>query len=621
MFCAMIGLSILAQNRVRVPDELKALQVKNVSVLSYDDPLNMDNAYVQYKFGDWTEENLGTTIYDLQSNYACQNRIYLFDDGTLGGTWTMGFDDPNFGDRGTGYNFYDGSSWGDFPAGRIESMKTGWPSYMAYGANGEMVVAHTGQDVGLAMNYRNTRGSGAWTEMFYQGPPDHENVIWPRAVSSGPDNMTVHIFACTKPTGNGGTLYNGMDGCMVYSRSLDGGLTWEDENITLPGMGPDYYTMAGGDYYAIAEPKGDNIAFVMCSKWQDMYLMKSEDNGETWTKTLIWEHPYPFFDWNTTVTDTFFCPDGACAVALDNDGIAHITFGITRVGHFETGGTYSSWPFYDGLGYWKEGMPPFEDGDQNINALDPSLLEEDVNLIGWSLDLNNNGVWDIIGTVESVGNYRVGPSSMPTMAIDENNYIYVVYSSLAETFQTETQNYRHLYARTSKDGGDTWGDEIYDLTGDIIHIFSECIHPSMAANTDDFIHLLYHEDTEPGGAVQGDEDPYGDNNVPYVRILKPEILGMNEPGNAPATVDFITQNHPNPANNTTTVDVHIMHASYLSVQVHNMVGQKVAEIQKGWVRPGIHSLTLDVSGLQDGVYFYTVSAGSDSMTKKMIVRR
>jgi len=621
LFCLMFGLSVIAQNRVKIPQAIQNTPLENVPIAGITESQNSIASY-DYTFGDWTEEKVGETVFDLQSNYASQNRFYLFEDGTMGATWTMGFEDAAFPDRGTGYNYFDGSNWGDYPTARVESQRCGWPSYMKWGQNGEMIVAHTGGIDGLVINTREVKGSGAWTESYLAGPAGHEDIIWPRVVTSGPDNTTIHVFAVTTPVANGGTLYQGMDGAMVYSRSTDGGVTWDPQNEILDGMGPEYYNLTGGDYYAIAEPKGDNIAFLMASKWQDMYLMKSEDNGLTWEKTMIFEHPYPFFDWNVTVTDTFYCPDGACAVALDNDGVAHVTFGITRVGHFETGNTYTAFYLYDGLGYWREGMPPFEDGDININALDPELLEENVNLIGWTQDINGNGEWDILdnGSADDFGNYRTGISTMPTMTIDENNYIYVVFSSIAETFSTETQNYRHLFARTSKDGGDTWGDDFYDLNGGIIHIFSECIHPAMASNTDDYIHLIYHEDTEPGQAVQGDLDPYGNNTIPYVKIMKPEILGVDEVANQVSTIDFISQNHPNPAVNNTEITVHLMYSANISVQLHNMLGQKVLEIDQGTRTPGLHTINIDVSRLDDGIYFYTVNAGAESVTKKMIVR-
>ncbi|MCB0806390.1 MAG: hypothetical protein KDC05_11375, partial [Bacteroidales bacterium] len=87
------------------------------------------------------EAPMGTTWYDLQSNSSNANRIYKFDDGTIGGVWTWAID-PGFSDRGTGYNYYDGSTWGPAVTERIEEDRTGWPSYAPFGDNGEIVVSH-----------------------------------------------------------------------------------------------------------------------------------------------------------------------------------------------------------------------------------------------------------------------------------------------------------------------------------------------------------------------------------------------------------------------------------------------------------------------------------------------
>ncbi|MEZ5197145.1 MAG: hypothetical protein R2764_12280 [Bacteroidales bacterium] len=65
--------------------------------------------------------------------------------------------------------------------------------------------------------------------------------------------------------------------------------------------------------------------------------MKSTDGGDTWDKTLIWEHPYPM--WFNEVTDTFFCMDGSFDVELDMNGMAHLVFGINRA-HSDGNGTF-----------------------------------------------------------------------------------------------------------------------------------------------------------------------------------------------------------------------------------------------------------------------------------------
>ena len=98
-------------------------------------------------------------------------------------------------------------------------------------------------------------------------------------------------------------------------------------------------------------------------------MMKSTDNGDTWEKTVIWEHPYPFFDWNVTITDTFFCMDNSATIALDSEGKAHVVFGINRVLHNEPGNNYWLYPYVDGIGYWNEDMATFSTTSQSIREV------------------------------------------------------------------------------------------------------------------------------------------------------------------------------------------------------------------------------------------------------------
>ena len=60
---------------------------------------------------DPEETAIGNTYYDLQSNSLLQNRIYRWEDGSIGAVWTRGLESPpGFPDRGTGYNFFDGTT-------------------------------------------------------------------------------------------------------------------------------------------------------------------------------------------------------------------------------------------------------------------------------------------------------------------------------------------------------------------------------------------------------------------------------------------------------------------------------------------------------------------------------
>ena len=94
---------------------------------------------------------IDTSWYDLQTNSALGNRLYLHPDNTLSAVWTYS-NDAVFDDRGTGYNYFDGGTWGPYPTARIENVKTGWPTIAPFHENGEVIVGHTGVATGLYFN-------------------------------------------------------------------------------------------------------------------------------------------------------------------------------------------------------------------------------------------------------------------------------------------------------------------------------------------------------------------------------------------------------------------------------------------------------------------------------------
>ena len=120
------------------------------------------------------------------------NRIYTYPDGSIGVVWTRGIDGaPNFPDRGTGYNFFDGSTgtWDDMPTERVEDERTGWPSYAPLGENGEIIVAHLA--AGLKISTREQKGTGNWNYQTLNGPTD---LTWPRMITAGENHNTIHLI-------------------------------------------------------------------------------------------------------------------------------------------------------------------------------------------------------------------------------------------------------------------------------------------------------------------------------------------------------------------------------------------------------------------------------------------
>lgn len=609
----LIAGSVIGQQRVMPDKSLRDLSLKKPAPsLEAQQFTPQSNPIVKASNLTFDEDIVGITRYDDQANAAIQNRMVVFEDGTMGVTWIYGLNDAAFDDRGAGYNYFDGNSWGDQPSERIEDERCGWPSYSAWGENGEIIVSHTSED-GYKVSRRAEKGTGDWTYSLLSGPEDHETMIWNRSITSGVDHSRLHVLALIAPTAYSGTIYEGLDGALVYSYSDDGGESWEMENELLEGMTSDDYFGFNSDNYTWADPRAGVVAFVVGAEWHDMFLMKSTDGGETFEKTMIWEHPYPAYDY-TYATDTLYCNDGAHHAAIDDNGKVHVVFGINRSYADDVGGTF--WfPFVDGVAYWNEDMPGFSN---DLNALNPygeagTELIEDYNLIGWSQDVDGDGELTFL---DEIGTYYLGLSSMPQIVIGQNNDLYVVWASATETYDNGLANFRHIWARMSPNGGDFWSN-FYDLTGDLVHIFDECVYPSVAAYSDDQIYLTWQQDNDPGNASWGAQHEYVDNNIIVTQVSKDEITGVKENKSLIKAHD-VSQNYPNPFSASTTIHVNLDQSADLSLEVVNLMGQVVYRENRE-ANPGVSSFTLRADGLSEGIYFYTVKAGDSAVTKKMII--
>lgn len=557
------------------------------------------------------ETDIGTTFYDLQTNASLSNRIHCYDDGTIGAVWTLGLQATSFPDRGTGYNYFNGATWGAQPEQRIETLRTGWPSYAPWGPDGEIVVSHDFSSLQLYFNSRPQKGTGAWTQKVFEYTNGPTTLAWPRMTTSGEDHNTVHLLACTYGE------YQGQTVGVVYSRSLDGGMTWDIENEVLDGMGSDYYLEINADQYVWANPVGETIAFLVAGAWHDLFMMKSTDNGETWEKTVIWEHPYPFFDWNVTITDTFFCVDNSASIALGPDGKAHVAFGISRVIHSATGTSYNYYPYVDGIGYWNEDMPTFS---SDLNALAPpqygyptTELVEDYNYIGWTQDVDGDGEITFVNT--STGfpmSYReMGISTMPAIAVSPENWVMVIYASTTETFDNFDWNYKKLWMRENMFGA--WGAFTH-LTQDIMHIFDESVYPTAYPAWDGSVHLLYNNDGSPGTGLDGDHD-YIENRITYMKIEN--WIGVNE-NTPPIMKQAMMALSPNPARDHVKVGYSIFQDEEISVVITDITGKSIMNQSFGRQRAGDYVNFFDLSDLKDGIYFVNLKHDNLMITQKLV---
>jgi hypothetical protein len=618
-----IGLSAFAQfDAIMKRHAIGSPALNRMASINVDLPVvgeQVPNSIVSNK-SVLTDPVTAVTIYDEQSNAAMQNRCYLYADGTMGATCTWSDQQTSWTDRGTGYNYFDGTNWGSQPSARIETVRTGWPDYRPFGATGEIVIAHEASGP-LVINTRTVKGTGAWTQTIMPAlPSGMAGIFWPRMVTNGTNHTNIHVIAVTEPTANGGTVYNGMNGALVYCHSLDGGVTWSSW-IQPTGLTSTNYLGFSGDNYSFAEPHGDTLAFTIGDSFCDQILEKSTDNGTTWTITILYQSPY---DLGGSSPHRFYCPDGASAIALDKEGYAHIVFGLQYDSGTADASTkqvsYSYNLMASGIVYWNEHM----------SQLDPSLNPDTLNrhhqYAGWIKDTN----FFYLTTTELVFWNGISCTSHPDLVIDNTNKIFLSYDAGTSLLDPNNYSMRHLLGRNGLLKGDTvmwYNDTLVDITGDWIQYnFSECVFPSASPTTDyNYIYILFQVDDYGGTYVlsvgqsgwQGQTAPDNNSMTMIKWAYPPNFDGTNVLHEKPTF--SVGQNFPNPVNGLTKVNAYLQNAGDLSLNVTNLEGQTLMTMENSNAHAGVSQFVIDGSQLTPGVYFYTVREGNQSITKKMVI--
>lgn len=80
------------------------------------------------------------------------------------------------------------------------------------------------------------------------------------------------------------------------------------------------------------------------------------------------------------------------------------------------------------------------------------------------------------------------------------------------------------------------------------------------------------------------------------------------------------QNMPNPFNSVSTISYELKEKAAVSLSIYDVTGKKVTVENQGEQSSGIHSIKFNASNLSAGVYYYSLSVGSNATAcKKMVV--
>lgn len=89
------------------------------------------------------------------------------------------------------------------------------------------------------------------------------------------------------------------------------------------------------------------------------------------------------------------------------------------------------------------------------------------------------------------------------------------------------------------------------------------------------------------------------------------------------TQDFVSlkQNMPNPCFEKTNITYNIEKNANVQLDIYDIAGRNVMSINEGDKPSGKHHIRVDASKLNDGIYYYTLTANNVRLTKKMMVSK
>lgn len=111
------------------------------------------------------------------------------------------------------------------------------------------------------------------------------------------------------------------------------------------------------------------------------------------------------------------------------------------------------------------------------------------------------------------------------------------------------------------------------------------------------------------------------HNTSFTDINWPNVVGVESKTLGGPSNYVLMQNYPNPFNPSTKISFRLKTSGFVTLDVYNILGQRVASIINRELQEGSHSVTFDASDLPSGAYVYRMQSNKFTDTKKMMLLR
>jgi len=285
----------------------------------------------------------------------------------------------------------------------------------------------------------------------------------------------------------------------------------------------------------------------------------------------------------------------------------------------------------------QEGIETSRDTFSVILGYPRTLFQEDCESGVSNWTRSGTGVlWDTTFVMAFRGIHSIADSRYGNVAISSNNYLALnnalnlagAVNPRLEFFArwANENGYDYTRIQLSTNNGSTWTN----LAGR----YSRTIggQPSYSANKGPWaweyisltpyigqqVKLRFNQVSDSG--VHGDGFYFDDLRV--VDYSDTVVTHAEEESAIPCSFS-LAQNYPNPFNPTTSIQYAIPVGTYgrTSLRVYDVLGREVATLVNEVREPGSYKVSWDASNVASGVYYYRLTAGANTATRKLLLMR
>ena len=118
--------------------------------------------------------------------------------------------------------------------------------------------------------------------------------------------------------------------------------------------------------------------------------------------------------------------------------------------------------------------------------------------------------------------------------------------------------------------------------------------------------------------VAGIQGGHSGQNSTVVATISESTMGVSDLSISPGSF-ALAQNYPNPFNPSTTIRFTLPTQQRVVLRVHDMAGRQVAMLADGEFPAGEHDLVWNAAGIPSGSYVCTLTSGSKSISKSLVL--